>query len=123
MHLRGKGRERTAAVQAPPGPVGGPCQGCERSLPAAGWFALPDPAGPVLKCLRCALLHRPMLVKALRVALVVGTLLALINQGDLLFAGQLTPGVALKLGLTYLVPFGVSVFAVLANSRSRGRGA
>jgi len=103
--------------------VPGRCQGCERPLPVGGWFAFAGPNGPIAKCTRCALAHRPMLAKALWTALIVGSILAVINQGDLILAGQLTPGVALKLGLTYFVPFGVSVYAVLANGRVRGEGA
>lgn len=100
----------------------GRCLGCERPL-AGGWFAFAGPYGPIAKCTRCALAHRPMLAKALWTALVVGSILVLINQGDLILSGQLTPRIALKLGLTYFVPFGVSVYSVLVNSRTRGGGA
>ena len=52
------------------------------------------------------------------VALVVGTLLTLINQGDLVLAGRLNWW---KMGLTYLVPFAVSTHgAVSARLRSTG---
>lgn len=45
---------------------------------------------------------------ALRVALVVGTVLNLINHFDLLLGAALTPVIALQIGLTYLVPYCVS---------------
>ena len=44
--------------------------------------------------------------RAFFVALVVGTVLNLINQGDALFAGR--PLDWLKIGLTFLVPYCVS---------------
>jgi hypothetical protein len=39
------------------------------------------------------------------VALIVGTILMVINQGDVLLSGQLTALVAAKIVLTYTVPF------------------
>ncbi len=45
---------------------------------------------------------------ALRVALVVGTVLNLINHFDLLSGAPLTPSVATQVVLTYLVPYCVS---------------
>ncbi len=60
-----------------------------------------------------------MLRKALVVAAIVGTVLAVINQGDLLLTGQLSGRNLVKIVLTYAVPFCVSVFSVLAMSRER----
>ena len=42
---------------------------------------------------------------------VVGTLLTAINQGDFILAGQ-KPDLV-KVGLTYLVPYGVSTFSAV----------
>ncbi len=53
-------------------------------------------------------LRRPILTRSLWVAVVVGTMLNLINQGDRLAAGA--PPDWVKLGLTYLVPFLVASF-------------
>ena len=48
------------------------------------------------------------------VAFIVGTILALINHGDVIFSGQLTPGCWVKMIATCLVPYTVSsVTAVL----------
>ena len=47
-------------------------------------------------------------IRALKLALVVGTLLTIINQGDVLLQG-LSPD-WLKLVLTYMVPYGVSTW-------------
>ena len=54
------------------------------------------------------LLTAPVVRSALIVALVVGSLLNLINQGDALWSE--TPVDWLKLGLTYCVPFFVSLY-------------
>ena len=57
----------------------------------------------ILKCLAPPLLNR-----SIRVALVVGTLLTAINQGDVILAGE-SP-VLWKVALTFLVPFMVASF-------------
>lgn len=48
-------------------------------------------------------------IKALRVALVVGTLLFLINHGVALGAGAMTRQRWAAAGLTYLVPYAVNI--------------
>ena len=47
--------------------------------------------------------------RALKVAAVVGSILILINQGDLVFQGKLPP--PWKLLLTYCVPYSVSTYS------------
>lgn len=59
-----------------------------------------------------------MIVRALKVALIVGTLLNLINSGDALFAGHL-PEHPWKIPLTYLVPFAVSLYSSAAERKLR----
>jgi hypothetical protein len=54
---------------------------------------------------------RPTVVGGLRVAVVVGSILNLINQGDRLLALRFADVSWWKIGLTYLVPFCVSVFS------------
>ena len=56
--------------------------------------------------------------RSLMVALIIGSLLNLINQGDALFGAAAISWV--KLMLTYLVPFGVASFG--AYSALRGHG-
>lgn len=50
----------------------------------------------------------PVLRRSLKVALIIGTLLTAINQGDLIMAGQ--QPVIWKVALTYLVPFLVASY-------------
>jgi hypothetical protein len=53
------------------------------------------------------------------VALVVGTILNLINQGDALLAGlPLSP---MKLVLTYLVPYGVATYGAVSYRLATGK--
>lgn len=54
--------------------------------------------------------------RALKVALIVGTLLAIINQADLVLAGD--PPVVWKLVLTYLVPYCVATWAAVGAKRA-----
>ncbi len=57
--------------------------------------------------------------RSLKVALVVGTLLALINHGDRLLGMSVDSEVFLKICLTYLVPFSVSTWASVQTARNR----
>lgn len=62
-------------------------------------------------------MYRPVTRRALRVALVVGTILFIINQADVVLRGDLTTTVALKIALTYLVPYSVSTYSALQINR------
>jgi hypothetical protein len=55
--------------------------------------------------------------RAIRVALVVGIALFAINQLDVIVSGGLTPLVAAKIALTFLVPYSVSTYSALQVSR------
>jgi hypothetical protein len=54
---------------------------------------------------------RAVVIGGLKVAFVVGTVLNAINQGDRLLALRWNEVVWWRIGLTYLVPFCVSVFS------------
>jgi len=73
-----------------------------------------------MRCRRHALTYRPVCGRAMTVGLIVGTILVVINQGDVLVSGHLTALVAGKIGLTYLVPFSVSTYSALEANRLRG---
>lgn len=55
---------------------------------------------------------RETIIGGLKVSAIVGSILVLINQGDVLLAGAVPP--IWKLVLTYCVPFGVSTFSTAA---------
>jgi hypothetical protein len=71
-------------------------------------------------CLVCAILYWPVLSRALYIALIVGTILTIINQGDVLLASEVTPLVVAKIVLTYAVPYSVSTFSALSANRVEG---
>jgi hypothetical protein len=50
--------------------------------------------------------------------MVVGTTLAFINHGDKILTMTLDGESLLKIGLTYLVPFGVSTWASVQTARA-----
>lgn len=58
-------------------------------------------------------LTRAILRRSARAALVVGTLLTALNQGDLLLQGIFPPALWWKVPLTYLVPFLVATYGAL----------
>ena len=56
---------------------------------------------------------RQVVRNALKVALVVGTILALINHGDRILAMSLNEESVLKILLTFLVPYCVSTYSAV----------
>jgi len=62
---------------------------------------------------------RPILIRAIIISLIVGSLLTLINQFERVVALEL-PNLW-KMGLSYVVPFCVSLFSALA-AKSLPRG-
>lgn len=71
----------------------------------------------IVKCLFCAIRHTPMVRRSFKVAVVVGTVLTLLNQGDTLFSGAWPNALYWKIPLTYCVPFLVATFGALTNIR------
>jgi hypothetical protein len=88
----------------------GTCARCQR----APTFTL----GGTLLCARHALLYPSMLRRSLLTALVVGTLLVAINQGNVLIDGRFPTALLWKIPLTYAVPFCVATWGALINSRA-----
>jgi hypothetical protein len=68
-------------------------------------------------CTRHALAHPPMLRRSLLTALVVGTILVAINQGNVLLDGRFPAALWWKIPLTFAVPFCVATWGGLVNSR------
>jgi hypothetical protein len=59
-----------------------------------------------------------MLRRSLIVAVIVGTILTAINQGNVILGGDFPASLYWKIPLTYCVPFGVATTGALLNSRS-----
>lgn len=68
-------------------------------------------------------MRRDVVLRGLKVGTIVGTLLAAINQGDAILAGELQSAVLWKVAMTYLVPYCVSTYAgveaILRQQESR----
>ena len=76
-----------------------------------------SPPGFLTLCARPDVVRR-----AIRVALLVGTILATINHGDILFGGPITPVRVVRIGLTYCVPYVVATYASVQAIRGEKRG-
>jgi len=72
-----------------------------------------------MRCRLHALVYWPVCGRAIKVALLVGTILLAINQGDVILTRHVTMLVVAKIGLTYVVPFSVSNYSALAANRLR----
>jgi hypothetical protein len=73
-------------------------------------------------------MRREHLRSTAKIALVVGTILTLINQADVIIGGDASAITWVKVGLNYCVPFVVSNLGLLAGKRAetehqRGAGA
>ena len=66
---------------------------------------------------------REVLPMALKVALIVGSILALINHGPNLLRGGLSAENLIQIGLTYLVPYSVSTYSAVNVIQQRRRRA
>jgi hypothetical protein len=63
--------------------------------------------------------ERSVVIRAARIALVVGVVLALINHGHRLIAGALDGAALARIGLTFLVPYCVSTYSSVLAVRDR----
>jgi hypothetical protein len=75
------------------------------------------PEGTLLRCLRCALTYGPLVRRSLIVALIVGTVLTAINQGNVILRGDFPPSLYWKIPLTYVVPYCVATTGAIWNAR------
>ena len=62
---------------------------------------------------------RPVVLTARRVALFVGTALALINHGPALLALEMSREQVLQIALTYLVPYAVSTYSSIKMPKNQ----
>lgn len=66
-------------------------------------------------------LERDTILRSLKAALVVGSILGLINHGAALLTGHLTADQLVSLLVTYLVPFSVTTYGQIQGKRQRDR--
>ncbi len=62
-----------------------------------------------------------IVLRGLKVAAIVGTVLVAINQGDLILGGRLDASAAWKIPLTYLVPYCVATYGGVSALRAGDR--
>lgn len=67
---------------------------------------------------RC-LLNPEMMPTAVKVALLVGSLLLMINHGAALLSGNMSGDRWLSAGLSYLVPYGVNIHGQWVSKRQK----
>jgi hypothetical protein len=96
------------------------CASCWRHERQGSGFRVQSAGGSTIKCLSCAVRHPPLVRRSAVIALIVGSVLVAINQGDALLAGRWDAALAWKVPLTYLVPFVVATWGALLNSRQMG---
>jgi hypothetical protein len=93
------------------------CQRCRRRL-AGAVYQVRSGSGTLRRCLRCALVFKPLVARSAAICLVVGTLLTTINQGNVILNGDATAALAWKVPLTYAVPYCVATLGAIMNARS-----
>jgi hypothetical protein len=64
-------------------------------------------------------MRREHLRRTLRIAVVVGVVLTLINQADVIIGGDASAATWIKVGLNFCVPFVVSNLGLLAGERAQ----
>lgn len=95
------------------------CRRCGRALSSTVYMVRGD-NGREPRCLRCALMHVPLLRRSAMVAVVAGTVVLTINQGNVIAGGDFPPSLYWKIPLTFCVPFIVATVGALLNARSPG---
>jgi len=95
------------------------CTRCRASLSGVAYELRSAGGGRVQRCLRCALMDGPLLRRSLIVAIIVGTILIAINQGNIILRGDFPAALYWKIPLTYSVPFCVATTGALLNARVR----
>ena len=94
------------------------CRSCGHVV-AGHAYDVRGEGGTAVRCLTCALRHAPLVRRSLTVAVVVGTLLIAINQGDVIIGGDIAASLAWKIPLTYTVPYWVATFGAIMNARKQ----
>jgi hypothetical protein len=89
------------------------CGACAR--PLVSGFQL---RGGDIRCWRHVVPHHAVWRRSLTTALIVGTILTAINQGNLILQHGFSGEILLKMGLTYCVPFCVSTSGALGAARA-----
>ena len=79
------------------------------------------PSPSFLRLLVSYCLERDTLLRSIKTALVVGTILALINHGQQFLSGSFSPSWVVPMLITYIVPFTVATYGQVQGKRQRDR--
>jgi len=79
------------------------------------------PARAHLRTILAYCTERDTLVRSIKTALVIGTILAIINHGQELLTGHFSPQWVVPMLITYLVPFTVATYGQVQGKRQRDR--
>lgn len=60
-----------------------------------------------------------IVARGIKVGVLVGSILTLINYGDVLLAGEFYPAMWWKIPLTYVVPYCVATYASVASELNK----
>ena len=94
------------------------CGRCLRSL-SGSVFEVRSGEGTLARCLRCALMFRPLVLRSLKICVIIGTFLTAINQRPTILGGEASLALVWQVPLTYAVPFGVATTSAIVNARSK----
>lgn len=67
------------------------------------------------------ILERDTILRSIKTALVVGSVLALINHGQQMLSGHFALAWVIPMLITYLVPFSVATYSQIQGKRQRDR--
>ncbi|MCH7801114.1 MAG: nitrate/nitrite transporter NrtS [Chloroflexi bacterium] len=93
------------------------CERCQQTSAYNTLYLVRTGGADMLCCIRCMLRNRPLIVRSLKLAAVVGTILFALNQGDVVLGGEFPPALMWKIPLTYVTPFIVSLCGALAGAK------
>lgn len=91
------------------------CAGCGRALDRRVRFEAQPTKRVIAECWASALRRPSTLRRSAVIALMVGTVLTAINQGDVLLGGTWSSSLLWKIPLTYAMPFIVATLGALGN--------
>ena len=66
------------------------------------------------------LFSRPVVIRSIKISLIIGTGLSLINQHEYLIEGHINGKVLMKIFFNYLVPYLVSTYAAYETLKEQG---
>lgn len=95
------------------------CPACGRAITPATNSAVHRHGAETGSSILRIVLDRRVMGRATRIAIVIGTILTAINQGDALLSHHFTAAMVWKIALTYCVPYCVSTYTAISMKRQR----